>query len=254
MHPRHWEQHRTERTGWLRAAVLGANDGIVSTASLVLGVAAAQVTHSNVLVAGVAGLVAGAMSMARTRGSSWKSSMLTPLRNGALLASCCIDTRPPADPGNRRADHPERIPTVARSWSCPRQDPEPEPWCRRRGSWCHNDIPAQRIDQRLHQGAHGPDPPGHGRAIQVNALTCVDLRLPVQRQVIDVFAHHHVRQQPRACDCFGNRAARCWHLNHRGALGAAHLGPHRADHLEVFRHELQVFGDIYADAPERRAT
>jgi VIT1/CCC1 family predicted Fe2+/Mn2+ transporter len=64
MHPRHLEQHRSERTGWLRAAVLGANDGIVSTASLVLGVAAAQATHSNVLVAGVAGLVAGAMSMA----------------------------------------------------------------------------------------------------------------------------------------------------------------------------------------------
>jgi VIT1/CCC1 family predicted Fe2+/Mn2+ transporter len=61
---RHREQHRTERIGWLRAAVLGANDGIVSTASLVLGVAAAQATHSNILVAGVAGLVAGAMSMA----------------------------------------------------------------------------------------------------------------------------------------------------------------------------------------------
>ena len=61
---RHRERHRTERIGWLRAAVLGANDGIVSTASLVLGVAAAQATHSNVLVAGVAGLVAGAMSMA----------------------------------------------------------------------------------------------------------------------------------------------------------------------------------------------
>ena len=58
------EQHRTERIGWLRAAVLGANDGILSTASLVLGVAAAHGTHSNVLVAGVAGLVAGAMSMA----------------------------------------------------------------------------------------------------------------------------------------------------------------------------------------------
>jgi VIT1/CCC1 family predicted Fe2+/Mn2+ transporter len=58
------ERHRTKRIGWLRAAVLGANDGIVSTASLVLGVAAAHVTHSNVLVAGVAGLVAGAMSMA----------------------------------------------------------------------------------------------------------------------------------------------------------------------------------------------
>ena len=60
----HWERHRTSRIGWLRAAVLGANDGIVSTASLVLGVAAADGTRSSVLVAGVAGLVAGAMSMA----------------------------------------------------------------------------------------------------------------------------------------------------------------------------------------------
>lgn len=61
---RHSERHRTERIGWLRASVLGANDGIVSTASLVLGVAAAHGTHSSVLVAGIAGLVAGAMSMA----------------------------------------------------------------------------------------------------------------------------------------------------------------------------------------------
>src|SRR5919199_3537 len=61
---RHRERHRTERISWLRATVLGANDGIVSTASLVLGVASAQATHSNVLVAGIAGLVAGAMSMA----------------------------------------------------------------------------------------------------------------------------------------------------------------------------------------------
>jgi VIT1/CCC1 family predicted Fe2+/Mn2+ transporter len=58
------EQHRIGRTGWLRAAVLGANDGILSTASLLLGVATAHATHSNVLVAGVAGLVAGGMSMA----------------------------------------------------------------------------------------------------------------------------------------------------------------------------------------------
>jgi VIT1/CCC1 family predicted Fe2+/Mn2+ transporter len=58
------ERHRTERIGWLRAAVLGANDGILSTSSLVLGVAAAHATHGNVLVAGVAGLVAGSMSMA----------------------------------------------------------------------------------------------------------------------------------------------------------------------------------------------
>jgi len=64
MFVRHKERHRTGRSGWLRAAVLGANDGILSTASLVLGVAAAHATHSNVLVAGVAGLVAGSMSMA----------------------------------------------------------------------------------------------------------------------------------------------------------------------------------------------
>ncbi|HKB59843.1 MAG TPA: VIT family protein [Gallionellaceae bacterium] len=61
---RHAEIHRTHRTGWLRAAVLGANDGIVSTASLVLGVAAAGAGSRAILVAGVAGLVAGAMSMA----------------------------------------------------------------------------------------------------------------------------------------------------------------------------------------------
>ena len=64
MHHRHHERHVTERMGWLRAAVLGANDGIVSTASLVLGVAAAQAGTGNVLLAGTAGLVAGAMSMA----------------------------------------------------------------------------------------------------------------------------------------------------------------------------------------------
>lgn len=61
---RHLERHRTDRIGWLRAAVLGANDGIVSTASLIVGVAAAHATSHDILVAGVAGLVAGAMSMA----------------------------------------------------------------------------------------------------------------------------------------------------------------------------------------------
>ncbi|HSQ30074.1 MAG TPA: VIT family protein [Gemmatimonadaceae bacterium] len=60
----HPEQHRTHRIGWLRAAVLGANDGIVSTASLVVGVAAAEPNRSTILIAGVAGVVAGAMSMA----------------------------------------------------------------------------------------------------------------------------------------------------------------------------------------------
>jgi VIT1/CCC1 family predicted Fe2+/Mn2+ transporter len=60
----HAEHHLVDRIGWLRAAVLGANDGIISTASLIIGVAAAAVTQSAVLIAGIAGLVAGAMSMA----------------------------------------------------------------------------------------------------------------------------------------------------------------------------------------------
>jgi VIT1/CCC1 family predicted Fe2+/Mn2+ transporter len=64
MHSGKKEQHHTERFGWLRAAVMGADDGILSTSSLVLGVAAAHGTHHNILVAGIAGMVAGAMSMA----------------------------------------------------------------------------------------------------------------------------------------------------------------------------------------------
>jgi VIT1/CCC1 family predicted Fe2+/Mn2+ transporter len=64
IHPIHRERHLIERIGWLRAAVLGANDGIISTSSLVIGVAAASSSSSDALVAGVAGLVAGAMSMA----------------------------------------------------------------------------------------------------------------------------------------------------------------------------------------------
>ena len=61
---RHTERHRTQHIGWLRAAVLGANDGIVSTASLIVGVAAASASHPGILMTGIAGLVAGAMSMA----------------------------------------------------------------------------------------------------------------------------------------------------------------------------------------------
>ena len=64
--PRHsrLERHKTARTGWLRAAVLGANDGLLSTSSLIIGVAAASPTHSAILIAGFAGLIAGAMAMA----------------------------------------------------------------------------------------------------------------------------------------------------------------------------------------------
>ena len=64
MRPLHRETHLIDRIGWLRAAVLGANDGLISTASLIVGVAAASPSRSEVLIAGAAGLVAGAMSMA----------------------------------------------------------------------------------------------------------------------------------------------------------------------------------------------
>jgi VIT1/CCC1 family predicted Fe2+/Mn2+ transporter len=73
----HAEHHRIHRSGWLRAAVLGANDGIVSTASLIVGVAAANATHGSVILAGTAGLVAGAMSMAAGEYVSVKSQQDT---------------------------------------------------------------------------------------------------------------------------------------------------------------------------------
>jgi VIT1/CCC1 family predicted Fe2+/Mn2+ transporter len=63
-HHRHRERHRSDRSGWLRAAVLGANDGIVSTASLLIGIAASHASHASLAIAGLAALVAGAMSMA----------------------------------------------------------------------------------------------------------------------------------------------------------------------------------------------
>ena len=73
----HHEVHRSHRIGWLRAAVPGANDGIVSIASLIIGVAAAHATHGDILLAGVAGLVAGAMSMAAGEYVSVSSQSVT---------------------------------------------------------------------------------------------------------------------------------------------------------------------------------
>jgi vacuolar iron transporter family protein len=61
---RHTERHRSHHTNWLRAAVLGANDGIISTASLIIGVAAANTSFETIMLTGVAGVIAGAMSMA----------------------------------------------------------------------------------------------------------------------------------------------------------------------------------------------
>lgn len=96
----HVENHQVSRIGWLRAAVLGANDGIVSTASLIVGVASAAAPASQVLVAGIAGLVAGAMSMAAGEYVSVSSQS---------------DTEHATSPANARNSRPSRN-SSARSW------------------------------------------------------------------------------------------------------------------------------------------
>jgi VIT1/CCC1 family predicted Fe2+/Mn2+ transporter len=93
---KHSERHRSERIGWLRAAVLGANDGIVSTASLVVGVAASEAGRHGVLVAGVAGLVAGALSMAAGEYVSVSSQADTE-RADRTLEKRELETKPQAE-------------------------------------------------------------------------------------------------------------------------------------------------------------
>jgi VIT1/CCC1 family predicted Fe2+/Mn2+ transporter len=116
---RHREQHRSERIGWLRAAVLGANDGIVSTASLVVGVAAAEANPQQVLVAGVAGLVAGALSMAAGEYVSVSSQADTE-RADIKREKSELATQPQAEEDEltgiyaRRGLEPELARTVAR--------------------------------------------------------------------------------------------------------------------------------------------
>ncbi len=115
----HRERHRSERIGWLRAAVLGANDGIVSTASLVVGVAAAEATRHDVLVAGVAGLVAGAFSMAAGEYVSVSSQADTE-RADLRLEKAELETQPDAEEAEltgiylQRGLDPELARTVAR--------------------------------------------------------------------------------------------------------------------------------------------
>lgn len=116
---RHGERHRTERIGWLRAAVLGANDGIVSTASLVVGVAASEAGRQGVLVAGVAGLVAGALSMAAGEYVSVSSQADTE-RADVALEKTELATQPKAEEDEltdiyiRRGLDPDLARTVAR--------------------------------------------------------------------------------------------------------------------------------------------
>lgn len=129
----HLERHSIERVGWLRAAVLGANDGIVSTASLVLGVASANTGSSGVLLAGIAGLVAGAMSMAAGEygfrlisgrhgkrgsrsGKEGTGNRLSGRSTRADFTLCATRTRARACPKGCRTTHGERCSGHA----CPR--------------------------------------------------------------------------------------------------------------------------------------
>ena len=93
----HRERHLVQRIGWLRAAVLGANDGIVSTASLIVGVAAAQISQSAILLTGIAGLVAGAMSMAAGEYVSVSSQSDTRERRSALAKRWSWTTDPESE-------------------------------------------------------------------------------------------------------------------------------------------------------------
>ena len=102
----HKESHLVERIGWLRAAVLGANDGIISTASLILGVAAAAAAKNDILLAGIAGLVAGAMSMAAGEYVSVSSQSDTEQADLAREKSELLD-----DPEFEK-EEPTRIPTT----------------------------------------------------------------------------------------------------------------------------------------------
>jgi VIT1/CCC1 family predicted Fe2+/Mn2+ transporter len=113
------ERHRSGRIGWLRAAVLGANDGIVSTASLVVGVAAANVNRHEILLSGIAGLVAGALSMAAGEYVSVSSQADTE-RADLNLERTELATEPEAEEDEltaiyeRRGVHPDLARTVAR--------------------------------------------------------------------------------------------------------------------------------------------
>ena len=112
-------------------------------------------------------------------------------------------------------------------------------------------MAAERLHQRRQQPAAITDPVGQGRAIKLDPLSGIDLRLAVQRQVIGVLGHQHVREQSRSGQAARDRPRGCCHLHDALAAGAAELRPHMPHHLEVLRHVLQDFADILTDPAQR---
>ena len=123
MRSRHREIHRGGRAGWLRAAVLGANDGLISTSSLIVGVAAATAASDEILVAGVAGLVAGAMSMAAGEYVSVSSQADTEQADMARERHE-LATQPEAELAELAAIYEQRGVSPCRQW---RHSPQPTP-------------------------------------------------------------------------------------------------------------------------------
>ncbi len=153
----------------------------------------------------------------------------------------------------RRTIVPHVGPQAAPSWSCRCPEPAPAPACRRRAACSAQHIAPDRFHQRRQHAARAADPIGQRRAVQIDAFPLVDLRLPVQRQVIGILRHQHMRQQPRSGQATIDRAARRRLLHDAVAAAAAQLRPHLADHLEVRRHVLEHLGDVFAELPQRAA-
>ena len=115
-------------------------------------------------------------------------------------------------------------------------------------------VTSQRLYQGFQQPAASPDPFRHGRAIQLYSFARIDLRLPIQRQVVTIFRNQHMGQKSRARHPAHDRTARCFRLHDLVAARTGQLRPNVPDHFEMFRHPLQHFRDIFPERLQFTAT
>ena len=116
-----------------------------------------------------------------------------------------------------------------------------------------HDMRADRIDQETHQPRRLPDPVRQGRAVEVDPVAGVDLSLAIQREMIAVFRHQHMRQKPGTGHATMDWQARCGRLRDPFAAPARQLRPHMPDDAERARHVVQHLGDVLAERAERTA-
>jgi hypothetical protein len=110
------------------------------------------------------------------------------------------------------------------------------------------------LDQGFEQSGRGTDPSSERGAVEIDAFAGIDLRLPVQRRVIAILRHQHMRKQPGSGVGSRNRPGRRGRFDHRLTAAAAELRPHMADDLEALGHILEDFGDIFAELAQRAST